>query len=446
MGVQRPGGDVVRIELPDPSSRYLEPAIETMPRADLEALQEERILRLVPYVYQRSALIRQVWEASGVHPRDITSLAAYRERAPLIDKDDVRRYRHEHGDRFGGLLCAGPAGLKVLGATSGTTGDPTPIPQQPFGPLVRGVSRDLWEAGARPRDTVLFSMFTIRSAHAIERFEQIGVAPIFLDHSPDDVGLLLEAARRFRPTVHYVLNNITISAIAAHAEREGIDPAEAYASVRTVMFGGEPMSDRSAARLADWGVRAHEMSTLGDVSGTISCAEGAGYHAWEDLVLVEHLDLEGSGPAPDGGPGELVVTSLTEWAAPLVRYRSGDIVELTRERCACGRTHARFKVRGRRSDEVVVAGRSILPIHVWPLVESVPATADGLFQIVRAGRECDVLRLRVGATDPSAPGIAGDVADAVAAGLGVPVEVEVVDADVLLRLGPPHKVPRVTTP
>lgn len=431
------------IEVPDRSSRYLEPDIETMPRPALEALQEERLLGLLPHVYERSPLVRQIWRDADVHPGEVTTLAEFRRHAPFLDKDDVRRYRDQHGDRFGGLLCTDPAALKVIGTTSGTTGDPTPVPQQPFGPQVRGMSRDLWELGARPGDTALYLMFTFRAGHGIERFEQLDVAPVFVDQSPADVPALLEAARRFEPTVAYLFNNLMIAAIADHAEATGDDPADAFASVGAAAFGGEPMSDRSRALLDRWGMSAREMTSLGDVLGAMECREVAGYHAWEDLALVEHLDTESGREAADGAVGELVVTSLVERVAPLVRYRFGDLVTLTREPCACGRTHARAKVRGRTGDEVVVDGRAILPIDVWPFVEAVPATAAGLFQIVRPQRHCDALRLRVGTADPGAPGLRGELVDAVGAGLGVPVEVELVEQEVLLRSGPPHKIPRV---
>jgi phenylacetate-CoA ligase len=430
------------VNLPPLTSRYLEPEIETMSRSQLRALQEDRLLELLPYAYSRSALLQDSWKTAGVHPDDIESIGDFEEQAPILDKDDVRAFRDRYGDPFGGLLCAGPAGLKVLGTTSGTTGDPTPIPQEPIGPLVRGISRDLWEAGARPGDTVLFSMFTFRSGHAIERFEQIGVVPIYLDHS-DSPGLILEAAERFRPKIHYVLNNITIAAIADYADQHGIDPAISYGSVNSAMFGGEPMSERSARLLSEWGMRAHEMTSLGDVTASIECAEGAGYHAWEDLVLTEHLDPATGQSAPDGGSGELVVTSLTERAAPLVRYRSGDLVKLTRKMCACGRTHARLKVLGRQSDAVMIDGRSILPIDIWPHIEAVPAVADALFQVIRPQAVCERLTLRVGTGDPADSSVAVDVAESVGAALGVPVDVELVEREALLRLGPPHKIPRV---
>src|ERR1700749_871244 len=105
--------------------RYYDPEVETLKRDQLE---ESRILQLVPYVYQRAPLIREVWDEAGVKPADIASLADFKAKVPFIDKDRIRRFRAEHGDPFGGLCWAEPPHLKGVGFTTGTTGDPTPLP------------------------------------------------------------------------------------------------------------------------------------------------------------------------------------------------------------------------------------------------------------------------------------------------------------------------------
>ena len=102
---------------------------------------------------------------------------------------------------------------------------------------------------------------------------------------------------------------------------------------------------------------------------------------------------------------------------------------------------------GRKGDEVVVEGRSILPVDVWLAVESIEATSAGLFQVIRAGREMDRLRLRVGydegATTASLAAVRADVIDSVTDAVGVVPDVELVANSELLKLGPPHKIPRV---
>src|SRR5439155_20755565 len=141
-------------------------------------------------------------------------------------------------------------------------------------------------------------------------------------------------------------------------------------------------------------------------------------HVWEDTALIEVLDPETGVPVGDGERGELVSTTLVNLVSPLVRYRSDDLVRFTREPCACGRTHGRVWPLGRKSDEVVVDGRSILPTDVWPAIESVAETSAGLFQVVRPERELATLRLRVGYARLTT-GLRDRVADAVHAELGV---------------------------
>src|SRR5262249_10098045 len=229
-------------------------------------------------------------------------------------------------------------------------------------------------------------------------------------------------------------------------ERRGFDPRDVFASYKGVVFAGEPLSPRARALTDAWGVELYEHTGVGDVTAAFECHAHDGLHIWEDTVFVEGLDPDGDAPVADGERCELVATSLFNRTAPLVRFRSDDIVRLTRETCACGRTHARVWPIGRKGDEIVVAGRSVLPVDVWGAVESVDACAMGLFQIVRAARECDVLQLRVGyapAYEARLATVRVDVADALQATLGVDAEIEMVPNAALLKLGPPHKIPRV---
>jgi len=175
------------------------------------------------------------------------------------------------------------------------------------------------------------------------------------------------------------------------------------------------------------------------VTGSFECVQHDGLHAWEDTVLVEGVD-------PDGDRCELVATSLANNIAPLIRFRSDDIVRLTDEPCACGRTHVRMWPLGRKSDEIVVNGVSVLPLDVWGAIESVDACAMGLFQVIRAERQVDRLRLRVGYSLEPAPrldSVRDELMAAVLGATGVEPEVELVPNEALLRLGPPHKIPRV---
>ena len=212
-------------------------------------------------------------------------------------------------------------------------------------------------------------------------------------------------------------------------------------------LAGEPIGPRTRRRVEDrWGLELFVHTGVGDVGAATECREHDGCHFWEDTCYLESLDPDGVEPVGDGERGELVSTTLLDKIAPLVRYRSDDLVRITHEQCACGRTHGRVWPLGRKGDEVVVEGRSVLPGDLWAAIEAVPEAGAGLFQVIRTRREVDRLRLRVGYATDGGRGttdLRTRVTESVQAAVGIEPEVELVENDVLLRQGPPHKIPRV---
>jgi phenylacetate-CoA ligase len=427
------------------SDRYLHPEIETLPRAQIESLQEEKILQLVPYAYERSALTRETWDEAGVHPRDIRSLDDFLERAPFVSKDAIRAFRDRRGDPYGGLLCIPENELTAVNSTSGTTGDPTLVPERwEKAERESTISRDFWEMGVRPGDYFTGMLFTFRGPFYAS-IQAIGAIPILIDHSPLELPRFARLSLELRPTGMYTLSNVLVSALAQSASTLDVDIKDVFSSYRGCVFGGEPLGSRVAAQIEQWGIEMFEHTAVGDAGAATECREHDGCHYWEDAILVEHLDPNGRDSAADGERGELVVTGLDNRVAPLVRYRTDDLVRVTREPCACGRTHGRQWPLGRKGDEVVVAGRSVLPRDVWAAVEAVDETCMGLFQMIRPQREVDRLRLRVGhdGTCANEPELRDRVAAAVGDAMGIEVDVDLVRNEELLRLGPPHKIPRV---
>lgn len=415
-----------------------------MPRSDLERLQEAKLLELLPWAYERSALVRETWRAAGVHPRDVRSLDDFRRRVPFVDKDAIRTFRDRHGDPYGGLLCVDEAELHAVQSTSGTTGDPTLVPEQWHYGGRPPLARELHEMGVQPGDFVTCMLFTFRGPFYVA-VHALGAVPVFLDHTPFEFSRLIDLSRELRPRALYTLSSVLVTILGQMAPSLGADLRDVFSSYRGVVIGGEPLGVRARRLVEEWGIETFDHTSLGDVGAATECREHEGCHFWEDMALVEHLAPDGNEPVADGGRGELVVTALDNRVAPLVRYRSDDFVELTRRACACGRTHGRLRTLGRKGDETVVLGRSILPRDLLPVIESIDETSMGLFQIVRPAREVDRLRLRVGHDESSASEAAlkERVAAAVAAALGIVPELEIVPNAALLRLGPPHKIPRV---
>ena len=137
-----------------------------------------------------------------------------------------------------------------------------------------------------------------------------------------------------------------INAVREVCERRGFDPRDVFASYKGVVFAGEPLSPRARWLAEAWGVELFEHTGVGDVTAAFECHAHDGLHIWEDTVLVEGLDPDGRAPIADGERCELVATSLFNRTAPLVRYRSDDIVRLT-PRAVRVRPHPRSRVADR---------------------------------------------------------------------------------------------------
>ncbi len=350
-------------------------------------------------------------------------------------------------DPFAGTLCVRPGELGYLGSTSGTTGNPTPVAHTPMGPTEIARGRELWSLGARSGDAITVMLFSFRSGidMLVERAPAMGLRRVFLSHTPAAVPRLFEVTREHSPTVLYLLSTPMILAIDEYAMEHGIDVREEFSCYRAAVYGGEPLGGFARDRVEAWGLTVAQMTAAGDAMPATECPARAGCHVWEDQVLLEHLEPGTNTPVEQGERGEMVVTSLADRASPLIRFRTDDLVHVDRTPCACGRAHARIRTLGRTGDAIRVRGRAVLPAELGPALETVEACRAGLYQVVLTGRDVEVLAVRVGydhrqASDVDA--LQSVVTTTLVEHLKVDVEVELVVNDELLKLGPPHKIPR----
>ncbi|MAZ90070.1 MAG: CoF synthetase [Cellvibrionaceae bacterium] len=428
--------------------RFFDADIETMPRDQIEKLQEARILQLVPYVYQRSPLVKSLWNEAGITPDDIRSLADFKAKVPFMDKDMIRDYRDKHDDPFGGLACATAPHLRGVGFTSGTTGDPTPLPRSEDHISLTGLKREMWHMGVRSNDYMTYMLFTFRDGLNADKWLESGMRPIAIQHLPNEIPYFVQVSRQLRPKAMFMLSTPVILTLEQYQKNTGEDLREAFSSYQGAVFGGEPLSPHLRSLVESWGLEIFELSSLGDIATTMECKAHDGMHTWEDLALVEHLDPEKNEPVADGTRGELVVTALADDVGPLIRFRTDDLISFTRQPCTCGRTHGRLKPLGRKGDEMLIQGKSILPIDIFPLIGNVKETSSGLFQLIRPQREADILNLRVGydqnSLETPTDELAGRLTDLISSKLDIPVNIHLTDNAELLKNGPPNKIPRVT--
>ena len=198
----------------------------------------------------------------------------------------------------------------------------------------------------------------------------------------------------------------------------------------------------------EWGLEIFKYTSAGDTGTAWEHQEHDGYTLWEDTVFAEVLEPTSNSAVPDGEVGELVATDIDNLAAPLIRYRSGDLIRLTTEPAASGRTHARQWVVGRKGDETVVAGRAIVVSEVWAAVEELPELSDGLFQIIRHspddGPRCDCASAMRPSARPTCRSSSRRLEKHLSIRLQVPCDLELVPVDELLtRTSSVAKFPRV---
>ncbi len=345
---------------------------ETMPRAQLEALQLERLQAKVRQVYERVPFYRQEMQRRGVTPGSIRSLEDIR-KLPFTTKADFR-------DNYPYGLFAVPRSEVVrVHASSGTTGKPTVVGYtrgdiELWGDLV---ARALVCGGVTASDVVQnaygYGLFTggLGIHYGAER---VGctVVPV----SGGNVKRQIMLMQDLGSTVLTATPSFSLY-LAETAREVGVDPSSL--SLRVGFFGAEPWSYQMRMEIEEGlGLKALDIYGLSEVVGpgvAEECECQSGLHVFEDHFLPEVIDPATGEPLPDGERGELVFTTLTKEAMPVLRYRTRDITALHREPCACGRTLLRMeKVTGRTDDMLIIRGVNVFPSQI----ESVLLEVEGV--------------------------------------------------------------------
>jgi phenylacetate-CoA ligase len=364
----------------DPAAFMFDPAAETMSREALTALQVERAKRTLERSYASVPLYQQRFDAAGVKPGDFKALPDIA-RFPFTLKNDLR-------DNYPfGMFALPREKVLRLHASSGTSGKPTVVGYSK-GDLELWsdlMARSLACAGARPGDIVHnaygYGLFTggLGAHYGAERLG-CTVVPMSGGGTERQVTLLQDfAANVLCATPSYALN------IAEVAASMGVDLRRG--SLRVGVFGAEPWSESMRRVLEDQlGIKAVDLYGLSEILGpgvACECATAqAGLHGWEDHFLFEVIDPETLEPRAIGESGELVITTLTKEALPMIRYRTRDITRLSDEPCACGRTHVRImRVTGRNDDMLIIRGVNVYPSQVEAVLVNLPDLAPH-YQIV----------------------------------------------------------------
>jgi phenylacetate-CoA ligase len=367
---------------------------ETMARSDLEALQRARLAELAARVYARVPFYRDAFDRAGVRPEQIRSRDDLR-RLPFTRKADLR-------DHYPFGLFAVPLEQTVrLHASSGTTGKPTVVgyTRADLGVWAEVCARCLAASGARPGDVFHnaygYGLFTGGlGMHYGAELMGLVVVPVSGGNTERQL-LLLED---FHPRVIACTPSYMLTLAEAAAAR-GIDTQGL--ALRAAVLGAEPWTEamrRQIERVMP--VKAVNIYGLSEVIGpgvSNECVEAQrGSHVFEDHFLVEAVDPGSGDPVPAGQVGELVFTTLTKEALPVIRYRSGDLASLDPAPCVCGRTHVRMSlVVGRADDMLIIRGINVFPSQVEAVVVQFAELSPHYQLVVARERTLDSLEVRV---------------------------------------------------
>lgn len=372
---------------------------ETLPREDLQNLQLHRLRTTVERCYQTVNYYREAMDELGVKPSHIQSVADVR-LLPFTKKENLRE-----NYPFG--MFAVPTDQVVrIHASSGTTGKPTVVgyTRRDIRTWARVVARCLAAAGMRPGDRLHnaygYGLFT-GGLGLHYGAEELGVmvTPISGGQTQRQIMLI----RDFEPTglsctPSYALN------LAETAEDMNVDLRKL--PLKVGVFGAEPWTEEMRYELESrLGIDAIDIYGLSEVIGPgvgIECLEAKdGLHVFEDHFLIEAVDVNTGQPVPNGEPGEIVITSLTKEAFPVIRYRTRDISVLNPAPCRCGRTHVRMqRVTGRTDDMLIIRGVNVFPSQVEAILMQTE-TLSPFYQLeISRENNLDLLTVNVEGSPP----------------------------------------------
>ena len=386
---------------------YWQPKFELMDRAELEDLQLRRLRSTLDNVYRNVPFYHQKMKEAGLHPQDITSLDDLK-RLPVTKKAALR-------DNYPfGLFAVPKEDVVRVHASSGTTGKPTVIgyTAKDIETWADMMARAFVMAGVTKGDifqnAANYGFFTggLGIHFGIERMGAMAV--------PSGVGNTerqLEIMRDFGVTVLHCTPSYALY-LAETAKAMGIVDE---LKLRIGCFGAEPWSDEARRELEEaLRVKAYDSYGLSEMFGpgvAFECQEQNGLHIWEDHFLPEIVDREGEPCAP-GESGELVLTSLSKEAMPLIRYHTGDITYLLEGGCRCGRTSRKLhRFLGRADDMLIVRGICVFPSEIEDVLVSIPEIGN-YFQVIidRPRHGLDELTIQVELKDEAFTGELRDLA------------------------------------
>jgi len=372
---------------------YWDREYETMSREQLRILQLERLKLTIERVYRNVPFYRQRFIEAGIKPSSIRTLEDLR-RLPFTTKQDLR-------DNYPfGLFAVPMSDVVRVHASSGTTGKPTVVgyTQNDINTWAELIARSLTCAGATRFDVVQnaygYGLFTggLGLHFGVERLGAT-VVPVSGGNTRRQLMLMQD----FGTTILTCTPSYALY-MAEEGQKMGLDFKKL--PLKAGIFGAEPWSERMRQQLEEkLDLMALDIYGLSEIMGpgvAMECAAKQGMHIWEDHFIPEIIDPATGEVLPPGEQGELVITTITKEAFPLIRYRTRDITRIDPEPCSCGRTHVRIKrITGRSDDMLIIRGVNVFPSQVESVLLEFGETEPHYLLVVDRKENLDSLEIWV---------------------------------------------------
>jgi phenylacetate-CoA ligase len=374
-----------------------DPTHECMPREELEQLQLERLQATLHRVHKNVTCYRNKFNELKIDPDDVQSLSDL-SRLPFTTKDDLRlNYPY-------GMFAVPLREVVRIHSSSGTTGKPTVVgyTRNDIKTWSNLIARLHTAAGVTHDDVVQiafgYGMFTGAFGHHYGA-EVIGASVIPMGGGNTEKQIMI--MQDYRSTVLISTPSYAIT-IADRMEQLGVDPKSL--SLKFGLFGGEPWSEAMRTEIESrLGISATDNYGLSEVIGpgvAGECGCKCGMHIFEDVFIPEIIDPDTCELLPPGSTGELVITTITKEAFPMIRYRTRDITSLNYEKCDCGRTHVRMKkTMGRSDDMLIIKGVNVFPSQIEEVLVAIEGCEPHYQLVVGRKNSADFLEIQIEVTE-----------------------------------------------
>lgn len=373
--------------------RIWDPVSECMDREELAMLQFSRLRDTLQRAYQNVPCYQNKFHSLGLVPEDVKSLADLA-LVPFTTKEDLRlNYPY-------GMFAVPLREVVRIHSSSGTTGKPTVVgyTRHDLNTWSELVARFMTAAGVSEDDIVhiAFGYGLFTGAFGLHYgAERIGASVIPMSSGNTDKQIMI--MQDYRSTAMVCTPSYALT-IADRMEKLGIDPASL--ALKVGLFGAEPWSEELRREIEQrLGIIATDNYGLSEVMGpgiAGECLHRCGMHIFEDHFIAEIIDPETGEVLPPGSTGELVLTSITKEAFPMLRYRTRDITRLDDTPCACGRTHVRMqKTMGRSDDMLIIKGVNVFPTQIEEVLFQVEGCEPHYLLVIEREGTMDTLEVQV---------------------------------------------------